>query len=294
MNILVTGASGSFGKQLIPALLKRENVKIRVLEHCSPVDLPGCERVSGELSHLDSLMMATPGIDTVIHLAALTHSPNREDYFKVNAEGTKNLISACARNKVTRFLYMSSGAAHPEGGAYSESKLKAEHWVKESGLPWTILRPREVYGTGGKEGINQLILWVGKWPVIPVIGNGRASMSPVYFDDVISATVEAVFNSEASGHSYDLAGPDDMAYVALVDRLSAYFGVRRMKLFLPAFFVQGVAIFLKLAHVHALVPDQIPRLLCDKPSPEKSTIPLLNFYPRKLEDGLRVGFPLKD
>lgn len=294
MNILVTGASGSFGRQLIPALLKREHVKIRVLEHYSPVDLPGCERVSGELGDLDSLLTATSGVDTVIHLAALTHSPDREDYFKVNAEGTKNLLVACARNNVARFLYMSSGAAQPEGGAYALSKLAAELLVKESGLQWTILRPREVYGTGGKEGINQLIHWVRKWPVIPVIGNGRDSMSPVFFDDVISATVEAVFKSDASGNSFDLAGPDDMAYAALVDRLSAYFGVRRMKLFLPVFLVQGVAILLKLAHVHALVPDQIPRLLSDKPSPENSAIPLLNFYPRKLEDGLQVCFPRKD
>jgi nucleoside-diphosphate-sugar epimerase len=294
MNILVTGASGSFGKQLIPALLKRENAKIRVLEHCSPVDLPGCERMSGELGDLDSLLTATSGIDLVIHLAALTHSPNREDYFKVNAEGTKNLLSACVRNKITRFLYMSSGAAQPEGGAYSESKLAAELLVKESGLRWTILRPREVYGTGGKEGINQLIHWIGKWPVIPVIGNGRASMSPVFLGDVISATVEAVFNSDASGKSFELAGPDDMEYVALVDRLSAYFGVRRMKLFLPVILIQGVTLFLKAVKVNSLVPDQIPRLLCDKSSPENSAIPLLNYYPRKLEDGLRVCFPPKD
>ncbi|VAX29025.1 hypothetical protein MNBD_NITROSPINAE05-960, partial [hydrothermal vent metagenome] len=194
MNILLTGASGGFGKRLIPALMAREKGNLRVLKHRAPVELPGSEQVSGELGDLDSLMTATSGIDTVIHLAALTHSPDRENYFEVNARGTKNLITACVRNKVTRFLYMSSGAAHPEGGAYSESKLQAENIVKESGLQWTILRPREVYGTGGKEGVNQLIRWVRKWPVIPVVGNGCYAMSPVFLEDVISATVEAVFN----------------------------------------------------------------------------------------------------
>jgi len=294
MNILVTGASGGFGKQLIPVLMKREKINIRVLEHRSLVQAPDCERVSGGLDYLESLMAATSGIDTVIHLAALTHSPDSEDYFRVNAQGTKNLISACARNKITRFVYMSSGAAHPEGGAYSESKLAAEQYVEKSGLPWTILRPREVYWTGGKEGINRLIRWVQKWPVIPVIGNGRYSMSPVFIDDVISATMEAVFETGASGNRYDLAGPEDMAYVALVDRLSAYFGVRRAKLFFPVFLIYGVAWFLKTVKVNSLVPDQIPRLLCDKPSPENSAIRLLNFRPRKLEDGLRTCFPRKD
>ena len=73
MNILVTGASGGFGKQLIPVLMKREKINIRVLEHRSLVQAPDCERVSGGLDDLESLMAATSGIDTVIHLAALTH-----------------------------------------------------------------------------------------------------------------------------------------------------------------------------------------------------------------------------
>ena len=294
MNILITGASGGFGKRLIPTLVGRENIKIRVLEHRSLIEFPDCERVSGDLSDLDSLVAATSGIDTVVHLAALTHSLSEKDYFEVNAEGTKNLITACVRNKISRFLYMSSGAAHPQGGAYSESKLAAERWVKESGLSWTILRPREVYGTDGKEGINQLIHWVERLPVIPVIGNGRASMSPVFLDDVVAATAEAVFQTDASGNSYDLAGPEDMAYVALVDRLSAYFGVRVMKIFLPVVFVQGVSRFLRAFKVNFIVPDQIPRLLCDKSYPKDSAIPLLNFRPRKLEEGLGTCFPRKN
>jgi len=228
----------------------------------------------------------------VIHLAALTHSSDRDDYFKVNAEGTKNLIEVCQRNKVSRFIYMSSGAAHPKGGAYSESKLAAERWVREStGLCWTILRPREVYGTGGREGINQLIRWVQRLPVIPVIGNGCYSMSPVYIDDVVSATVGAVFQTDAIQDTFDLAGPEDLAFVALIDRLSAYFSVRVTKLFIPVFFVQGVVSLLKAVKVNTLVPDQIPRLLCDKSYPENPEISLLNYRPRNLEEGLRMCFP---
>lgn len=294
MNILVTGASGGFGKRLIPALVEREKVKIRVLEHRSPVELPHCERVSGELADRDSLTAATLGIDIVVHLAALTHSPNREDYFKVNAEGTKNLIEACICNKISRFVYMSSGAAHPQGGAYSESKLAAERWVKESGLPWTILRPREVYGTGGKVGINQLIHWVQKSPLIPVIGNGQYLLSPVFIDDVVSATVEAVFQADALENTYEFAGPEDIMFATLIDRLSAYFGVHVMKFFIPVFFVQAVTSLLNVANINTLVPDQIPRLLCDKQPSIHSEIPLLNYKPRKLEEGLRLYFSCKD
>ncbi len=291
MNLLITGASGSLGPRLIPALLAREKLNIRTLVHRNPVEFPACEAVKGELGDLDSLIAATDGIDTVLHLAALTHSPSADDYFTVNAEGTKNLLEACRRNNVKRFIFMSSGAAHSDGGAYSESKLAAEQAVQHSGLQWAILRPREVYGTGGREGINQLIAWVQKFPVIPVIGNGRYLLSPVFIDDVVSATVEAVFRTDVSEQVFILAGPENFAFTALIDRLASYFGGSVGKLFVPIPLLRGLIVLLNGLNIKALVGDQIPRLLCDKPSPENPEIPLLNFQPRKLEDGLRQCFP---
>jgi nucleoside-diphosphate-sugar epimerase len=293
MKLLITGASGSLGQRLIPALLAREKVNIRTLVHQNPMQFPACEGVKGELGDLDSLVAATDGIDTVLHLAALTHSPRASDYFSVNAEGTRNLLEACRRNNVQRFIFMSSGAAHPDGGAYSESKLAAEQAVRQSGLQWTILRPREVYGTGGREGITQLITWVQKFPVIPVIGNGRYLLSPVFIDDVVSATVEAVFRTDTEDQTYVLAGPEKFAFTALIDRLADYFGVSVGKLFVPIPLLRGLILILNGLNIKALVRDQIPRLLCDKPSPENPEIPLLKFQPRKLEDGLSQCFPRK-
>jgi len=294
MNLLVTGASGSLGQRLVPALLARGQVNIRTLVHRASVQFPECEPVKGALGDLDSLIAVTAGIDTVLHLAALTHCSDEEVYFKVNAGGTKNLLEACRRNNVRRFIFMSSGAARPGGGAYSVSKLAAEKAVQESGLQWTILRPREVYGTGGKEGINQLISWVRKFPVIPVIGNGRYTLSPVFIEDVVSATVEAVFRADVSEKTFDLAGPEDLTLPALIDRLAGYFGVSVGKLFVPIPLLQIGISLLNGLNIKVMVRDQIPRLLCDKSSLGDPAVPLLNFQPRPLEDGLRQCFPRKD
>ncbi len=291
MNLFITGASGSLGQRLIPALSAREKINIRTLEHRSQVQFPYCTCVPGALENFDSLVAATEGIDTVLHLAALTHSPHEEEYFKVNAEGTKALILACKRNKIRRFILMSSGAAHPGGGAYSASKLAAEEFVKQSGLPWVVLRPREVYRADGREGINQLIAWVRKYPLIPVIGNGRYSLSPVLIEDVVSATVEAVFRTDMADKTFDLSGPEDIVFTVLIDRLTDYFGVRVGKIFLPVPLLRGMIFLLNGLKINAMVPDQISRLLCDKSSARDTEIPLLKFKPRKLEEGLRKCFP---
>jgi len=103
-----------------------------------------------------------------------------------------------------------------------------------------------------------------------------------------------VFQADALENTYEFAGPEDIMFATLIDRLSAYFGVHVMKFFIPVFFVQAVTSLLNVANINTLVPDQIPRLLCDKQPSIHSEIPLLNYKPRKLEEGLRLYFSCKD
>ena len=190
MKILITGASCALGKNLTSELLKTEHFSIRLLEHRSPVRKENCEIFQGGLQDIDSLGTACSEIDTVVHLAALTHSFSRKAYFEINEEGTKNLIAACKKNNVRRFIFVSSAAASEEGGDYGVSKLRCEEWVRKSGLDWVVLRPSEVYGMKMEEGIGKLVSWVEKYPIIPVIGDGSCFLSPVSVDDVVKVMME--------------------------------------------------------------------------------------------------------
>lgn len=286
MNILVTGASGGFGKILIPRLIEDKNFRIRALVHRAPSSVKDCESVTGDLNDIGSLEGAARGMDTVVHLAALTHARREEDYTRVNAEGTLNLLQASRRTGIKRFIYVSSGAAHPRGGAYSESKFRAEQYVRESGLSWVILRPREIYGPGFREGIQQLIRWVRKSPFIPVIGTGRYPMSPVFVDDVIAATVAAIGRDDLEGKTFVLGGPEVMSFSELIDRLGRYYGARPVKLFVPAGLVRTTVDFLALFNVNVLTRDQISRLMCDKPVELDSPVGWIDYHPRSLEEGL--------
>jgi dihydroflavonol-4-reductase len=109
------------------------------------------------------------------------------EYFRINITGTQNLVDASVLKGVKRIIYISSRASFLDGGGYSQSKLKAEECVKSSGLQWLILRPSEAYGQGAGDTVNRLIEWVKKYPFVPVIGEGKAKLSPVYIDDVVSA-----------------------------------------------------------------------------------------------------------
>ena len=286
MKLLITGASSTLGKNLTLELLKIGKTSIRLLKHHSPVQNEHCEIFKADIQDVDDLIKACSGIDVVIHLAALTHSNSGKAYFEVNETGTENLIKACQKNNVRRFIYVSSAAASEEGGEYGMSKLQGEEKVKSSMLDWVILRPSEVYGPKMEEGIGKLISWVKRFPIIPVIGDGSYFLSPVYVDDVVQALVEVCKKESPGKETLNLCGPEAMAMNAMIDRIAISLNVRRKKLYLPIWLVRvGIGV-LSIFGSNFAFSDQIPRLLCDKDRAIKRTQAAIAYNPRTIEEGL--------
>jgi nucleoside-diphosphate-sugar epimerase len=289
MKILITGASSTLGKNLTIKLLKTKQYSIRLLEHRSPVCRKNCEIFEGDLQVINSLDKACSEVDTVVHLAALTHSSSGKEYFEINEEGTKNLIAACKKNNVRRFIFVSSLAASEEGGDYGVSKLRCEEWVRKSGLDWLILRPSEVYGMKMEEGIGKLIAWVEKYPIIPVIGDGYCFLSPVSLDDVVKVMMEILRDNSIKKETLNLCGPEKMTMDELIDRLAKIQKVHIKKISLPIWFVRlgiGVLSFFKSSLAFS---DQIPRLLCRKDQSIDKTQAIVSYNPKKIEEGLLLS-----
>ncbi|MCH2392194.1 MAG: NAD-dependent epimerase/dehydratase family protein [Nitrospinales bacterium] len=286
-TLLVTGASSEMGSALIRQLLNNSDLKIRAMVHRSLVNVSGCEIRPGNLKNKGLMVRALYGVDTVIHMAALTKSTRESAYFEVNVSGTKNLIDACLESGVKKIIYISSWAASLNGGGYSRSKLGAEELIKKSGMKWLILRPSEVYGERVGDSINRLIRWIQRYIFVPVIGTGTCKLSPVFIDDVVSAIALSIFNKELESETIVLAGPEELTYDDLVDRVAAYFGVKRIKLHLPAGLIRfGITVMAKLG-MDILVPDQISRLLCNKSFNINLAKEKLDYSPRVLEEGIK-------
>lgn len=286
MRLLVTGP-GKLGTRLLPRLA-RQGVAGRVLYRRAAPGLPdGWEAVRGDLTVPASLAGAAQDCDAVLHLAALTHSNDARRYVAVNAAGTGNLLAEARRAGVRRFLHVSTRAIDPAGGAYSRSKIRAEALVRESGIPWTILRPAEVYGAAGGEGLQAVIERVraGRW--VPIAGDGSYRLAPVFVEDVIDGLCAAV-RTPAAGCLFHLAGPEEIPYARLIDRLATHYGTRPRRIRVPAPLLHAAARALALLPLARppLYADQIPRLRSPKPYEIEAAAAALAFRPRRLEDGL--------
>jgi nucleoside-diphosphate-sugar epimerase len=280
--VLVTGGSGALGSRLLHAL-GENGWRCRCLVHRRPVSAAD-ETVRGDVTHMPSLYDALNGVTAVAHLAAITHSRSAARYDDVNVRGTKNLLAAARAAEVERFLFVSTRAISPNGGAYSRSKHLSEEAVRNSNLEWTIVRLPEVYGAGSNEGVDRMIAAARRGAPIPIVGHGDDILCPAHVDDVVAACARALEIAAAVRHTYTLAGPC-VSMRELAELAQEVSGRRSRLLQIP---VPAIAALAAASRVIPLpvYPDQLARLRCAKPprSPEAATD--LDFTPRSLRDGL--------
>ncbi len=205
----LTGGSGFIGTALRAQLADTGQVLAGVLRNPARADAgPGF--VAGDLLAPDSYRDALAGADTVVHLAALTGKAPADVHRKVNAEGTRALIEASRQAGVRHFLHVSSiaaGYADKRHYPYAESKAEAEQLVRDSGIPFTILRPTVVLGPDSP--IWATLKKVASLPVIPLPQDRQpVTMQPVLVDDVARAIAIVLEEGRFDGETLEIGGAD--------------------------------------------------------------------------------------
>jgi dihydroflavonol-4-reductase len=170
MSVLITGASGHVGANLVRTLIdKGRSVRCLVHVNCRAIDGVNCDRVEGDVRDPESLNRALQGVDVVYHLAAVI-SLSMADWPKleaINVLGTRNIVQACLNAGVKRLVHFSSIHAlvqepfdvpvdenRPLSEAryyppYDRSKAAAEKEVLagvEKGLDAVIVNPTAIFG----------------------------------------------------------------------------------------------------------------------------------------------------
>ncbi|AKH99986.1 NADH(P)-binding [Hoeflea sp. IMCC20628] len=146
MNILVAGATGTTGLQLVQDLVDQGHTPTALVRESSDTsDLPkGVSLRHGDLTDLQSGVC--DGMDAVIFAAGSGGSTGPDMTDKVDRDGAKRLVDLAVEAGVSRFVMLSSVGAdqsNPEGDLahYLKAKHEADEHLKASGLTYAILRP---------------------------------------------------------------------------------------------------------------------------------------------------------
>jgi uncharacterized protein YbjT (DUF2867 family) len=235
MTILVTGAAGFFGNNIVRRLVemgkpvraqvhRREKVEKRLGDLKEKIEL-----VEGDVRSRDSIMTLMDGVTAVIHLVAIPMEKGGRTYEDVNYQGTVNVVDAAKAKGVERFINMSQNGAAPDHfSRFLRSKGKAQVYVAESGLRWTVLRPSVVFGPQD-EFFNAIARLVRLTPIFfPLIGGGTSTFQPVSIHDVTEAVARCVDDEATVGRELMLGGPEVLNLGEIERRILMAMGTNRI------------------------------------------------------------------
>ena len=237
MRVLVTGGAGFIGRHLVGSLLEN-GYMVTIFDNFSNstkgsvsylVDI-GVTVIEGDITNPLEISDAVRNQDVVIHLAAKISvsesiiSP--AETFRVNVDGTRNILAACKENHVKKLIAASSAAVYGEGcpdvnlteesetspiSPYGESKVKMEQEIREfeskHGISYVILRFFNIFGIGQSKEysgvISKFVEKISQEKPLEIFGNGMQTRDFVAIEDVVNSIHNALQYSNSG--TYNIA-----------------------------------------------------------------------------------------
>jgi len=280
MKIMVTGATGFIGNQLVQKLCEDNNIIHTLCRSSSDTSRllhPNIKIFKGDILDEVSVEEAMRDCETVYHLAAYARNwaKNPNVFFAYNTNGFKNILDSALKYNIKRVMFTSSSVVFgnsngspadeknlrslPPLTTYEASKIKAEDIVKEylkRGLEIVTVYPTRLFGPGILAESNSVTMMIdlylkGKWRLI--LGNGEASGNYVLVDDVANGMINAMKLSK-SGERYILGG-DNLSFNKFFSLIAEKTGKKYQMIHIP----KNLALmFSKLEETHAKISNHYP------------------------------------
>ncbi|GGF64037.1 nucleoside-diphosphate sugar epimerase [Azorhizobium oxalatiphilum] len=227
MRIMVLGASGFIGRQILVELLAGGHEVVGVVRSIGALgaafpqarflemDLAKATRAEdwhGRLAHIDCIVNAA-GILRGRDMDAIHADMPRVVGTAAHAAGVRHMV-----------LISAISAREDVPTDYARTKLEGERIVRAAPMGWTILRPSLVYGDGSYGGTSLMRGMAGLPVLIPLPGDGRFAFSPIHTRDLARTVATVCGNPAYFGQTLEPAGPETLSLKELLRRYRGWLG----------------------------------------------------------------------
>lgn len=256
MKVLVTGGAGFIGSHLVEELSK--NNEVIVFDDFSAgkkefLEGMKCKITEGNILNVEDLNKAMEGVEECYHLAA---DPRvKESYedpisnFNLDCVGTVNVLEACRKNNVKRFIFSSSSVVYgiaemptPETASirpisnYGAAKAASENYIMSYshlyGIKSTILRYANIIGPKSTHGIcydfyNKL---KNNPKELEILGDGTQEKSYLHVKDTVSATIFAKEQTKEPFEIFNVGSEETITVNEIAKMIIEFSGLENVEL----------------------------------------------------------------
>lgn len=257
MRILVTGAAGLVGQNLIPRLKAVPGSSILAIDkHPQNTGIlqslhPDIDVLEADLAEPGEWSAEVRACDVIVMLQAQIGGLDPEQFNRNNIRSTERVLEAAQGGAAEYLCHVSSSVVNSKAvDLYTESKKAQETIVDQSSLRKVVLRPTLMFGWFDRKHVGWLRRFMDRTPVFPIPGDGRYLRQPLYagdFSDIIASALE----NQATG-AYNISGLAKIDYIDLIRTLKEVTGAKAAIVKIP------YSLFDALLRLYALVDRDPP------------------------------------
>lgn len=297
--IVVTGATGLIGRELVPHLAAA-GWPVRVLVQPRRGHRPtrhvwpeGVEVVVGNLDDDQMLHQMMQGAHTVFHLASAQWWGTRRDLERIDIQGTRNLVVAARSARIGRLYYLSQLGAEPSS-AYTLMRVKGqvEAIVRNSGLAYTIMRCGVVFGPEDRF-VNGIAMLLRTNPLFYFqSGKGDALLHPLYILDLVEALKNSLETIDLVDMTIEIGGAEYLTYNELIRTVMRVSGKQRMIVSIPPHVLRDAdRVISRIVRRWPMTPQWFDVLASHRTAKLGSLFDYCGVRPARFEDTLLTYMP---
>jgi nucleoside-diphosphate-sugar epimerase len=255
-KIVVTGAAGLVGQNLVPRLKARGYTVVGIDKHRANLAIlrelhPDIEVIDADLAVAGSWMEAFAGADALVlnqaQIGGLVHA----EFVANNITATERQIEAVRRHGVPYVVHISSSVVNSRAvDFYTETKKAQEKLIDALETAHVVLRPTLMFGWFDRKHLGWLRRFMDRMPVFPIPGDGKFVRQPLYAGD-LAAIIASAIESRIAG-TYDISGRTPIHYGDLIRLIKEITQARARIVHLP------YHVFWGLLWLYALVDRDPP------------------------------------
>lgn len=287
--LLVTGITGHTGRYFLRELINNKyegpiRCIVRKNSDTSLLDNSGLniEKFVGDLNNQAFIENAMIGINTVMHIYNIYHSPS--------------IVQAAIKNNVNRAILVHTTGIYSNFKNASQGYKNVERKVLEMTLhpdcptKVTILRPTMIYGDLCDRNMSKFIKMIDKLRIMPVINGGKSLIQPVNARDLGKAFYTVLMSPDkTAGKVYDLSGEKPLQMIEVFKMISDNLNKKTTFVSVPlgfGVFLARVAKILTLGKIDYI--EKVQRMAEDRIYSHEEAEKDFNFKPMSFDKGIKI------
>lgn len=287
--LLVTGITGHTGRYFLQELINNKyegpiRCIVRETSNTSLLDSSGLniEKIIGSLNDSEFINKVMNGVDTVMHIYNIHHSPV--------------IVQAAIENRLKRAILVHTTGIYSEFKSASEGykniEKKVDELTKNPDYPTkvTILRPTMIYGDLCDSNMSKFIKIVDKLRFMPVLDGGKSLIQPVNARDLGKAFFTVLVSpEETAGSAYDLSGDKPIKMIEVFNLISKELGKKRTFISVPLSIGVLMARVLKALSLGRIdYVERVQRMDENRSYPHDDATRDFDYSPMSFEEGIHI------